>query len=153
REHQRGNQGADRRPRRHLPGSEEQRLRRQGAAQGDRDAQDPGGGPRRPGRDPGYIPQRPGDDLMSQWFRMYGELIHDAKVIKLSDEMFRAWVTMLCIASKNEGKLPAPPDIAAELREKLPRVATWIAGLTAAGLIEKGGDGAFIPHNWKGRQY
>jgi hypothetical protein len=89
---------------------------------------------------------------MSRWFRFYDDVIHDAKILKLSDEMFRVWVTFLCLASKGEGRLPPPADIAATLRERPAKVAAWIAGLRAAGLLDEI-DGAYLPHNWGGRQY
>lgn len=89
---------------------------------------------------------------MSRWFRLYDDMIHDAKILRLSDEMFRAWITLLCLASKNEGKLPPAADIAATLREKQTKVATWIAALRGGGLLDEV-DGVFVPHNWEGRQF
>jgi hypothetical protein len=87
------------------------------------------------------------------WFRMYGDLIHDPKVLMLSDAMFRAWVTLLCLASKNDGVLPAAGEIAVVLREKPAKIAKWLSGLTLAGLIDKCEDGSLVPHNWEGRQF
>lgn len=89
---------------------------------------------------------------MSRWFRFYDGAIHDTKILRLSDASFRAWVTLLCIASKNNGLLPAAADIAVELRCKPALVASWIAELAAAGLLDKTSDG-FTPHNWSERQY
>src|SRR5690348_11539611 len=89
---------------------------------------------------------------MSRWFRLYDDMIHDAKILWLSDEMFRAWITLLCLASKNEGKLPPAADIAATLREKPAKVATWIAALRGGGLLDEI-EGGFAPHNWEGRQF
>jgi hypothetical protein len=42
---------------------------------------------------------------MNSWFRMYGEMIHDPKIGRLSDSEFRAWVSLLCLASNanNDG--------------------------------------------------
>lgn len=89
---------------------------------------------------------------MSRWFRMYDDLIHDSKVLRLSDAVFRAWVTLLCIASKNDGKLPPTSDVALMLRVKPSKVAEWLAVLTAGGLFDNN-DGVFSPHNWNTRQY
>jgi len=90
---------------------------------------------------------------MSQWFRFYGDAINNPKVLKLSDAMFRAWVTLLCLASQHEGILPSAADIALVLRMKAAKVAEWLTSLTAAGLLDCGEDGAFRPHNWNARQY
>lgn len=89
---------------------------------------------------------------MGRWFRFYDDAMHDAKLLRLSDATFRAWVTLLCFASKNSGVLPAAADIAVELRCKPALVASWITELSAAGLIDKTSDG-FVPHNWGERQY
>jgi hypothetical protein len=89
---------------------------------------------------------------MSRWFRFYDGAIHDTKILRLSDATFRAWVTLLCIASKNNGALPAASDIAVELRCKPALVASWITELAGAGLLDKTSDG-FTPHNWTERQY
>lgn len=89
---------------------------------------------------------------MTRWFRFYDGAIHDAKLLRLSDATFRAWVTLLCVASKNNGTLPPAADIAVELRCKPALVAGWITELSAAGLLDKTSDG-FTPHNWSERQY
>jgi hypothetical protein len=89
---------------------------------------------------------------MTRWFRFYDGAIHDTKILRLSDAAFRAWVTLLCIASKNNGALPSAADIAIELRCKATLVASWIAELHGAGLLDKTSD-SFTPHNWSERQY
>jgi hypothetical protein len=89
---------------------------------------------------------------MTRWFRFYDGAIHDAKLLRLSDASFRAWVTLLCVASKNNGLLPPAADIAVELRCKPALVAGWITELSTAGLLDKTSDG-FTPHNWNERQY
>lgn len=89
---------------------------------------------------------------MSRWFRFYDDAINDPKILKLSDEAFRAWVGMLCVASKTKGVLPATADLGFYLRMKPARVAVQIAQLVSAGLLDKEGD-SYVPHNWSGRQY
>lgn len=89
---------------------------------------------------------------MSRWWRAYDDAINDPKLLRLSDEMFRAWFTLLCIASKNDGVLPPATDIALTLRMKPAKVAEWITKLHAAILLDKTETG-FAPHNWNGRQY
>lgn len=89
---------------------------------------------------------------MSRWFRLYDELLDDPKVQRLSGDDFKAWVNILCLASRNDGNLPPAADIAFALRLE-PRKATAILSrLIAAGLMDEV-DGALSPHGWNARQY
>jgi hypothetical protein len=89
---------------------------------------------------------------MGRWFRFYDDAVNDPKLIKLSDDIFRAWVNLLCIASKNDGMLPAIDDIAIILRVKDARAAAIITELVSFGLLDRTETG-YAPHNWNGRQY
>jgi hypothetical protein len=89
---------------------------------------------------------------MSRWFRFYDDTVNDPKVLRLSDELYRAWTILLCFASKHEGKLPPADDIAIALRAKPAKVCEWITKLVKGGLIDQTETG-FEPHNWNGRQY
>ena len=42
---------------------------------------------------------------MQRWFRMYEEILDDPKVQKLPDDLFKAWVNVLALSSRNGGKL------------------------------------------------
>lgn len=87
-----------------------------------------------------------------RWFRFYDDAINDPKILKLPDASRWHWTALLCIASKNNGVLPATDDIALMLRVTNAKAAAIIAELVAAGLLDRTGDG-FAPHNWNGRQY
>lgn len=89
---------------------------------------------------------------MSRWLRLYDDVVNDPKIIKLSDEIFRAWVNLLCIASKHGGALPPIDDLAIMLRIKPHKVAAVIARLVQFGLLDRT-EAGFVPHNWNGRQY
>lgn len=89
---------------------------------------------------------------MSRWFRFYDESLNDPKVLRLSDELYRAWTILLCLTSKNDGVLPSADDIAITLRMKLAKVCEWLTKLHAGELLDKTETG-FQPHNWNGRQY
>src|SRR6186713_1925318 len=89
---------------------------------------------------------------MTRWFRFYDDAVNDPKLIKLSDDIFRAWVNLLCVASKNDGVLPAVDDVAIILRVKVARAAAIITELVSFGLLDKTATG-FTPHNWDGRQF
>ncbi|MEH2508674.1 hypothetical protein V1291_000028 [Nitrobacteraceae bacterium AZCC 1564] len=89
---------------------------------------------------------------MSHWWRAEDTSIDHPKLLKLSDAMFRAWYTLNCVASANDGVLPSTEDVAVRLRMKPAKVAEWITKLVAAGLYDND-NGVFRPHNWGKRQY
>jgi hypothetical protein len=94
---------------------------------------------------------------MSRWFRLYDELLDDPKVQMLSPGDFKGWVNLLCLASRNDGKLPDTSSIAFALRETEDAVSTLLGRLLNGGLIERrsgGTDGAhYAPYKWDERQY
>jgi hypothetical protein len=87
-----------------------------------------------------------------RWFRFYDAVLDDPKVQQLSPELFRIWVNLLCLSSKNSGRLPPVSDIAFALRLRLATAKSALAKLKLAGLIDADENGLF-PHNWEGRQY
>lgn len=87
------------------------------------------------------------------WFRFYAETLSDPKVQRLSPELFKAWVNLLCLASQNDGSLPSVDDIAFHLRLSASQAAQQLDDLVLAGLIDIMPDGALQPHNWHVRQY
>jgi hypothetical protein len=89
---------------------------------------------------------------MTHWWRAYDDAIDNPKLLKLSDALHRAWFTLQCVASANDGILPPADDIATRLRIKPAKVAEWITRLVQARLIDNV-DGVFKPHNWDGRQF
>jgi hypothetical protein len=89
---------------------------------------------------------------MSRWFRMYDEVLDDPKVQRLSGDDFKAWVNLLCLASRNDGKLPCAEDIAFALRIDAKKGAAVIGRLVSAGLL-LAEDDCFSPNKWNDRQY
>jgi hypothetical protein len=89
---------------------------------------------------------------MSRWFRFYDEALNDPKILKLPDDLFRIWVGLLCVASKNEGNFPPISVVALLIRLKPKKAQEAIEKLITAGLIDTG-EGDSHPHNWSGRQY
>lgn len=89
---------------------------------------------------------------MSRWFRLDDDVVNDPKVQGLPDVLFRAWINILCIASKNDGVLPPLRDVAFILRTKESAAAGLLAKLHMAGLLDKT-EASFKPHNWEGRQF
>jgi hypothetical protein len=89
---------------------------------------------------------------MSRWFRVHDDLVDDPKVQLLSGDLVKVLLNLWCLASQNDGVLPAMSAMAFKLRMKPQHVAVVIAELSAAGLIDREGD-EYRPHNWDKRQY
>lgn len=94
---------------------------------------------------------------MSRWFRFYNEALDDPKVQQLDPVVFKHWVNLLCIACRNDGKLPSHEAMAFSLRLDIIGLESLLDRLLIAGLIDvrKGGaNGSYIaPHGWEKRQY
>jgi len=89
---------------------------------------------------------------MSRWFRFYDESLDDPKVQLLKPEIFKAWVNILCLASKNGGVLPPEAELSFALRLSEEKACEILNELMVRGLLDMEGD-AVRPHNWDRRQY
>lgn len=89
---------------------------------------------------------------MSRWFRMYDCLLDDPKVQRLPDRFFKIWVNLLCVASRNDGRLPNIDDLSFLLRISAEEMQQAVDYLCSAGLFDYTEDG-HSPHNWSERQY
>lgn len=90
---------------------------------------------------------------MSHWFRYYDETLNDPKVQRLPDNLFKAWVNLLCVASANEGEIPSLADAAFALRLPETQMGAIVAQLAKRELLDPVPGRYFRPHNWDGRQY
>lgn len=91
---------------------------------------------------------------MRLWFRIYGNVINDPKVLRLSEGVRWRWVAIMCATSiTDDEKLPPLADLALMLRLKPQQVAATLTELHAAHLLDKNDDGSFSPHNWDERQF
>lgn len=88
------------------------------------------------------------------WFRFYAEALNDPKVQKLSPDVFKAWVNLLCLTAALDGHLPATDaDIAFALRmDEVEKCTVLLDLLTRLGLLDRSTDGRRVPHNWSERQ-
>lgn len=89
---------------------------------------------------------------MSRWFRFYDEALDDPKVQMLRPELFKAWVNLLCLASRNGGVLPTEEEITFALRLSEEKACAFVAELCAKGLLDRV-EARLQPHNWDRRQY
>lgn len=87
-----------------------------------------------------------------RWFRFYDDVLDDPKVQRLPPHLFKSWVNLLCLASKEGGNLPSDDDIAFKLRMSVKDAAEQIQDLIIAGLIDVKPNGARVAHNWEVRQ-
>lgn len=87
------------------------------------------------------------------WFRFYNTAPDHPKALMLTDWQFRAWVTLLSMASKMGGTIPdAVTMIAAALRKTPQKANDTLQVLLSAGLIDKV-EGGYEPHNWTTKQF
>ena len=86
------------------------------------------------------------------WFRFYIEAIDDPKVQKLSPDIFKTWVNLLCLASAGDGVLPGIDDMAFRLRLTEKVATDHVSKLRAQGLLDEMPSG-LCPHNWAARQF
>jgi hypothetical protein len=89
---------------------------------------------------------------VSRWFRVYDEMLDDAKVQRLPPILFKAWVNLLALTSRSGGNLPDVSDIAFALRSDEETVNGWLDDLEARGLLDEDENGT-RPHNWNARQH
>lgn len=89
---------------------------------------------------------------MSQWFRMYAEVLDDPKVQRLSGEEFKGWVNILCLTAKFDGALPPVDDISFALRLDAKKAEKMVSRLISVGLLVETETG-LKPHKWDSRQY
>ena len=89
---------------------------------------------------------------MSQWFRMYAEVLDDPKVQRLSGEEFKGWVNILCLTAKCDGALPPVEDIGFALRLDAKKAEKMVSRLLSVGLLVETETG-LKPNKWDSRQY
>lgn len=90
---------------------------------------------------------------MIPWFRFYNEVLDDPKVQRLAPDMFKVWVNMLCLASRNDGLIPPLNDVSFAFRVTPELAQEFVSRLIDCGLIDKGRNGVLKPHQWDSRQF
>jgi len=89
---------------------------------------------------------------MNSWFRLYHTVLDDPKVQRLPDRLFKAWINLLCLGSRQGGQLPGTEDVGFALRVGASEAAKILEALAAAALLDREDD-AFRIHNWDRRQF
>lgn len=88
---------------------------------------------------------------MSLWFKIHDDALDDPRLQRLAPATFRTWFNLLCVASRNGGRLPDIAELAWLLRCGKNPLARRLDELRSAGLIEER-DGALRPVKWERRQ-
>lgn len=89
---------------------------------------------------------------MSRWFRMYEEILDDPKVQRLEGDLYKFWVNILALTSRNNGILPDAEDCAFALRLSLDDTLAALIALEAVGLLKRKNKRLY-PNGWEKRQY
>jgi hypothetical protein len=89
---------------------------------------------------------------MALWFRFYQSALEDPRIQRLSGDVFKVWVNLMCLTSKNGGVLPPIEDIAFSLRLTEQDADLAIRQLLNAHLLERKGDW-LAPTDWNDRQF
>jgi hypothetical protein len=89
---------------------------------------------------------------MARWFRSHTAKLDNPKVQRLSDTLYRARDSLLCLAARCDGVLPALADTAFFLRKPEVETAALIEALVKARLFERTERG-IAPHDWDDWQY
>jgi len=89
---------------------------------------------------------------MNYWLRLYTSILDDPKVQRLSPELFKCWVNLLCLAKEGDGLLPSIEDIAFRMRITDEDAKRLTEELVRRGLLDSDGKN-LTPHNWLNRQF
>lgn len=89
---------------------------------------------------------------MNTWFRFYNQAMRDPKVMRLCDADFRLWISLLAVASENDGSIPPVSDLKLLLNRRLDYLLSGLTRLVKAELIDELASG-YEPHNWTKFQY
>lgn len=88
----------------------------------------------------------------SRWFRSHARKLNSPKVQRLSDKLYRAWDSLLCVACESGGKLAPIADTAFLLRKSEKETQALIDELIARDFFVKTETG-IEPKDWSEWQY
>lgn len=89
--------------------------------------------------------------MTNQWFRFYNTALNNPKVQKLSGDLFKTWINILCVTSQCDG-IPNVTELSFYLRVTESECQIAVDELIKAGLLHAAKEG-FIPHDWEEMQY
>jgi hypothetical protein len=86
------------------------------------------------------------------WLRLYTDAWRNIKLRRLSNETFRFWFNVICMAAEQGGAIPPTEDMAFLLNIPLEKARSMMNDLVSARLVDLEG-GIMSIHNWEDRQY
>lgn len=89
---------------------------------------------------------------MARWYRSHADKLNKPKVQRLSDKLYRAWDSLLCVACQFGGVLAPLADTAFLLRKSEKETQSLIDQLIALDFFVKTEHG-IEPHQWNEHQY
>lgn len=90
---------------------------------------------------------------LGPWFRMYASILDSPKISRISDALFRSWVSMMALATIYGGMIPLDlSDVAFRLRRPIAKVRAIVDALLAAHLMDKT-EGGYLIHDWEEKQF
>lgn len=87
---------------------------------------------------------------MGRWFKFYEDAVDDPQIQKLSPELFKVWVNLLCLTAKYEGFLPDINDISFALRMPADQAEAAVMALVREGLLVVE-NSLLMPDDWQQR--
>jgi hypothetical protein len=97
------------------------------------------------------------EGAVMRWLRLYDDVLDDPKVQRLSPDLFKHWINLLCLANKGSprGRIANRlSDLAFSLRVPVEELERILPDLVNAGLLEFEDDSTFlVPHGWGARQF
>jgi hypothetical protein len=87
--------------------------------------------------------------MSNSWFRLYGEIVHDPKVIILPEALRWRYVALLCLHCNDQFENRPADEIALSLRVTLEEWSVTLEEFIRRGLVTKTGK----IHGWEKRQY
>ncbi len=87
------------------------------------------------------------------WIKLYHEVLHDPKMARLPDRLYRRAIECFLFAGEldNEGELPSVADMAWILRADPAELEAELAALAAVGIVEEA-EGAWLVSKFAERQ-
>lgn len=89
--------------------------------------------------------------MSERWFRFYERTVDNPKAQRLPPAVFKGWINLLCVASRNGGLIDAT-DIPFALRISAAQATSLTRALVQAELLDET-EGGFTPHDWSEHQY
>jgi hypothetical protein len=87
-----------------------------------------------------------------EWFRFYTRTLDSVDAQTLPDDLFRAWVNLMCLARIHDGPLPDIKQIAFRLRLTARQAQETVSALIAGGFLERDATGGLVVAGWEDAQ-